>query len=214
MVKDSPYNRRITPKTEMALTGPRGRHDLLKTEADPTGATSLGTWNNCGNGVTPWGTYLDLRRELQRLLLHPSETLQDQNLELSPEFDETLRHQRPRTGATAGPRSTSASTSPSIPMNRTAPATSSRSTRPIRPRRRKSAPLLGRFKHENAEAVVNKDGRVVVYMGDDERGEFLYRYVSERRLRARRAPTDDLLSERRALCRQVQRQTAPASGSR
>ena len=38
---------------------------------------------------------------------------------------------------------------------------------------------LGRFKHENAELVINKDGRVVVYMGDDERGEFLYKFVSE-----------------------------------
>jgi secreted PhoX family phosphatase len=38
---------------------------------------------------------------------------------------------------------------------------------------------LGRFKHENAELVLAPDGRVVVYMGDDERGEFLYKYVSE-----------------------------------
>ena len=37
---------------------------------------------------------------------------------------------------------------------------------------------LGRFKHENAEVVIAKDGRVVVYLGDDERGEFLYKYVS------------------------------------
>ncbi|MEO1469352.1 MAG: alkaline phosphatase PhoX, partial [Pseudomonadota bacterium] len=58
MVKDSPFNRRITPMTEMDLTGPAAGHDLLKTAADPTGTKSLGTWNNCGNGVTPWGTYL------------------------------------------------------------------------------------------------------------------------------------------------------------
>ncbi len=38
---------------------------------------------------------------------------------------------------------------------------------------------LGRFKHENAEVVLAPDGRVVVYMGDDERGEFLYRFVSD-----------------------------------
>ena len=38
---------------------------------------------------------------------------------------------------------------------------------------------MRRFKHENAEVVVNADGRIVIYMGDDERGEFLYRYVSD-----------------------------------
>ncbi|GAB4533835.1 MAG: hypothetical protein Tsb0024_03330 [Ruegeria sp.] len=37
---------------------------------------------------------------------------------------------------------------------------------------------LGRFKHENAAVELARDGRVVVYMGDDERGEYLYRYVS------------------------------------
>lgn len=37
---------------------------------------------------------------------------------------------------------------------------------------------LGRFKHENAACVLAPDGRVVVYLGDDERGEYLYKYVS------------------------------------
>ncbi|MBS2694175.1 DUF839 domain-containing protein, partial [Salmonella enterica subsp. enterica serovar 1,4,[5],12:i:-] len=38
---------------------------------------------------------------------------------------------------------------------------------------------LGRFKHENAAVTVAKDGRLVVYMGDDERGEHIYKYVSK-----------------------------------
>ena len=42
----------------MEITGPAAGSDLLKTEADPTGTRTLGTWNNCGNGETPWGTYL------------------------------------------------------------------------------------------------------------------------------------------------------------
>ena len=37
---------------------------------------------------------------------------------------------------------------------------------------------LGRFAHEGAECVVNPDGRVVVYMGDDDHGEYIYRFVT------------------------------------
>ena len=39
---------------------------------------------------------------------------------------------------------------------------------------------LGRFCHEGAETVLNKDGRVVVYCGDDTRFEYLYRFVTAR----------------------------------
>ncbi|MBD3764706.1 MAG: PhoX family phosphatase [Rhodobacterales bacterium] len=58
IVKDSPFNRRIHHDTPMQITGPAAGHDLLKTEADPTGTASLGTFNNRGAGKTPWGTYL------------------------------------------------------------------------------------------------------------------------------------------------------------
>ena len=58
----------------------------------------------------------------------------------------------------------------------------------------KKRTALGRFKHENAELVINNDGRVVVYMGDDERGEFLYRFVSDG-VYAPGVPTDSLLEE-------------------
>jgi len=58
----------------------------------------------------------------------------------------------------------------------------------------KKRTALGRFKHENAELVINPDGRVVVYMGDDERGEFLYRFVSNGKY-APGGSTDSLLEE-------------------
>jgi len=38
---------------------------------------------------------------------------------------------------------------------------------------------LGRYKHEAATCVVNNDGRVVVYSGDDARFEYIYRFVSD-----------------------------------
>ena len=58
IVIDSPCNRRITADTVMEITGPARGHDLMKTAAGPIGTGSRGAWNNCGNGRTPWGTYL------------------------------------------------------------------------------------------------------------------------------------------------------------
>jgi secreted PhoX family phosphatase len=54
---------------------------------------------------------------------------------------------------------------------------------------------LGRFKHEGAWVQETKGGKIVVYMGDDERNEYIYRYVSNlpwRLARLRRInPLDD-----------------------
>ncbi len=48
VVVDSPFNRRITHNTPTVIEGPAAGHDLMKTDADPTGTVALGTFNNCG----------------------------------------------------------------------------------------------------------------------------------------------------------------------
>jgi secreted PhoX family phosphatase len=53
---------------------------------------------------------------------------------------------------------------------------------------------LGRFKHEGAESIVNGDGRLVIYSGDDQRFEYLYRFVTAGRVDTEnRAANRDLL---------------------
>ena len=172
VVKDSRYNRRITADTPMEITGPARGHDLLKTAADPTGTTSLGTWNNCGNGRTPWGTYLACEENFNGYFSSSDENFAvpaelkrygvglkdwgyawataDERFDISKHINEPNRAGYVVEIDPMDPTAT--------PKKRTA---------------------LGRFKHENAEVVVAQNGHVVVYLGDDERGEFLYKFVSQ-----------------------------------
>ena len=174
VVLDSPFNRRITHNTPMRISGPAAGHELMQTEADPTGTESLGTMNNCGSDRTPWGTYLTCEENWngyfgangdvaveglaaagrERYGLGAYGWGYDYHL-WDARFDAAANPNEPhRVGYVveidpADPSST--------PIKRTA---------------------LGRFKHENAANLIAPDGRVVVYMGDDERGEFMYRWVS------------------------------------
>jgi secreted PhoX family phosphatase len=64
---------------------------------------------------------------------------------------------------------------------------------------------LGRFRHEGAESIVNKDGRVVVYSGDDARFDYVYKFISDGVVGNDKAANMRLLSEGTLVCRQVPR---------
>ncbi len=174
VVKDSPYNRRITADTPIVLTGPARGHDLLKTEADPSGTTVLGTYNNCGSGRTPWGTYLACEENFNGYYASSDDA-----------FEPTAEMKRYGVGkkdwgyawSTADDRF-DISKHPNE-CNRFGYVVEIDPLDPTSTPRKRTA--LGRFKHENAEVVVANNGQVVVYMGDDERGEFIYRFVSDGR---------------------------------
>jgi uncharacterized protein len=170
IVVDSPFNRRITHLTPMTLTGPAAGHDLLKTEADPTGAAVLGTMNNCGAGRTPWGTYLTCEENFNGYFGST-----DAAFAVTPEMDRYGVGVEGRYGYEKFDARFDVSKNPNE-ANRHGYVVE------IDPANAESVPLkhtaLGRFKHENAAVVVARDGRVVVYLGDDERGEFLYKWVS------------------------------------
>ncbi len=172
VVKDSPFNRRITADTPMEITGPARGHRLMRTAADPNGTLALGTWNNCGNGRTPWGTYLTCEENFNGYF-----SSSDPNYDRS---DDMKRYgvglkDRGYAWATADERF-DISKHPNEP-NRFGYIVEIDPLDPTSTPRKRTA--LGRFKHENAELVVATNGSVVVYLGDDERGEFLYRFVSE-----------------------------------
>ena len=172
IVVDSPWNRRITADTPMEITGPAAGHDLMKTAADPTGTRSRGTWNNCGNGRTPWGTYLACEENFNGYF-----SSSDSELEVVAAF------RRYGIGpedwgyawASADERFDIAR-HPNEP-NRAGYVVEIDPLDPSATPKKRTA--LGRFKHENAEVVLAANGQVVVYMGDDERGEFIYKFVSD-----------------------------------
>ena len=170
IVKDSPFNRRITHNTEMRIAGPAAGHDLLKTDADPDGTRVLGTMNNCGSGRTPWGTYLTCEENFNGYFgaSEAEAPLPDAFARYGIEAESRYAYEKfdERFDVSKHPNEPNRfgyvveidpSDASSTPVKRTA---------------------LGRFKHENAASVIARDGRVVVYLGDDERGEYLYRYVS------------------------------------
>ena len=185
VVVDSPFNRRITHDTPMTMDGAAAGSDLVRTKADPEGLSPKGTTNNCGAGKTLWGTYLTCEENFNGLFGATGEMPQgegygrygiggesqyayekfDPRFDISSEPNEPHRHGWITEIDPADPSST--------PVKHTA---------------------LGRFKHENAEMVQAADGRIVVYMGDDERGEFIYRYVSNGTW-AEGQPTEGLLSD-------------------
>lgn len=172
IVKDSPVNRRITADTPMVITGPARGHDLLKTAADPMGTTALGTWNNCGNGQTPWGTYLTCEENFNGYFSSSDEGFKpDDDMKRYGVSGKDWGY----AWATADERF-DISRHPNEP-NRAGYVVEIDPFDPTSTPRKLTA--LGRFKHENAELVIAANGQVVVYMGDDERGEFLYRFVSD-----------------------------------
>ena len=177
VVKDSPLNRRITPNTPMDITGPGRGHDLLKTREDPQAVLALGTFNNCGNGRTPWGTYLTCEENVHSYFHSPS----------NPDWTPTdalkrygFKASNDRYGWATVAERFDLALEPNEP-NRCGYIVEIDPANPASLPRKHTA--MGRFKHENCEMVVARNGLIVAYMGDDERGEHLYKFVSSKTYR-------------------------------
>lgn len=171
VVLDSEYNRRISLRsTEIEISGPAAGHDSMKTSADPTGTTVIGTMNNCAGGVTPWGTVLMAEENFNLYFgCSSSQKITDPSLRRygfsvhdgrrlvphHPRFD--LDHEPNEANRFGWMVEFDPYDPQSVPVKRTA---------------------LGRFKHEGATPVVSSNGQVAVYSGDDQKGDYLYKFVT------------------------------------
>jgi secreted PhoX family phosphatase len=171
VVKDSKFARRITATTPMELAGPAAGDSLLKTNADPAGTKVSGMVNNCAGGMTPWGTWLTAEENFNGYFWgkagddHPNAKgfkrygVPGNWVNWGAYYDRFDIAKEPNEANRFGWMVEIDPFDPaSVPKKRTA---------------------MGRFKHEGAGTIVNKDGKVVAYMGDDERFDYLYRFVTE-----------------------------------
>ena len=168
VVRPSRYARRITATTPMMITGPARGHAMMRTRDDASGAVVLGTINNCAHGYTPWGTYLTCEENFNGYFNGPDKPdatqarwglkksgagyrwhEHDERFDVAKHPNEYNRFGWVVEIDPADPDST--------PIKRTA---------------------LGRAAHEGACVTQTKDKRVVVYMGEDARFEYIYKFVS------------------------------------
>jgi secreted PhoX family phosphatase len=174
-----PYNRRITADTPFTLTGPAAGTDFVKTQADPTGRTVAGTFANCSGGVTPWGTVLSGEENFHEYFGAP---------EGAPASKPVDADRFERYGVTLEPSALKwESFDPRFDVANTPNETNRFGyVVEINPWDPNSTPVkhsaLGRFKHEAANIYVTSDGTVVAYAGDDERFDYMYKFVSAKKV--------------------------------
>ncbi|MEM1151657.1 MAG: PhoX family phosphatase [Pseudomonadota bacterium] len=188
-VVGSAYNRRITAhRTPMDVTGPAAGSPRLMTREDRSGRLVAGTMNNCAGGITPWGTYLMAEENINGNFLgklpedHP-EAVNHKRYSVPSGWYQWGRH-FDRFDVSKEPNEPNRFgwVVEVDPMDPTA-----------RPKKRTA---LGRFKHEGAESIVAPDGRVVLYMGDDQRFDYVYKFVTAGSYNPEdRAANRDLLDE-------------------
>ena len=177
-IKGHELNRRITGFTEFEMAGPAAGHDLLKTSEDPTGTKVVGTLNNCAGGITPWGTMLSGEENVDQYFGGFDK------LDEGKVADDLARYSIGNDVSDRGWEKFhdrfDVSKEPNEP-NRFYWIVE------IDPSDPESTPIkhsaLGRFKHEAGQIHVTDDGTVVCYMGDDERFEYIYKFVSSRKVK-------------------------------
>ncbi|WP_460794814.1 PhoX family protein [Nocardioides pacificus] len=175
-VRNTRYNRRLHDQTTFMMTGPAAGHERLRTSADPSGTKVLGTFNNCAGGLTPWGTILSGEENF------------NQYFDKSGDLDARYAESYARYGVSGTGTRGWSEVDERFDLTRE-PHEPFRfgwvvEVDPLNPRStpRKHS-MLGRFKHEGANVAIARSGHAVAYMGDDERGDYVYKFVSAKTFR-------------------------------
>jgi secreted PhoX family phosphatase len=204
-VQDSRFNRRVTTMTDAVIHGPARGSEHLHTRYSQDGVRTRGTLNNCGAGRTPWGTYVSGEENwfgyFTRDAQDNTRRGRDKSIVALNRYGRAAgaasrhgwesagtedRYARWNNSATA----TSASQDYRNEMNNFGYIVEINPYNPAQLLRKRSA--LGRMGHENVSFAKTVPGQpVVAYMGDDSRGEYIYKFVSEAAWRAEDAQAAD-----------------------
>ncbi|MDC7122545.1 PhoX family phosphatase [Cellulomonas fimi] len=174
-------NRRITASTPFTFSGPAAGSALLRTVADPAGTTPRGTLNNCAGGTTPWGTVLSGEENVNQYFRTAGTSAADKRYGFADKATT-------RGWENVDPRFDARNPGYENEPHRFGWIVEVDPEDPTAPPVKHTA--LGRFKHEGANVVVGRSGHVAAYMGDDERFDYLYKFVSKDRYREGRRHRD------------------------
>lgn len=173
-VQGARLNRRYLNNTKYELTGPVAGSPLVRTVQDPSGRTILGTLGNCSGGTTPWGTILSGEENFNGYFVAPGTSASDARYGLSAK-------PTARQWELDDPRWDTRNAGYENEANRFGWIVEVDPFDPTSTPKKHSS--LGRFKHEGANVIVAKSGHVVAYSGDDERFDYLYKFVSAQKHR-------------------------------
>lgn len=193
-IQSSVFNRRITASTVMDFAGAAAGADLLVTSYSPSGKQTRGTHNNCGNGYTPWGTYLTTEENFIGYFQRSS----SDDLKRQPHEIIALNRYGLKAGASSrygwetaigqieaqdlySRWNADVNAAQAAQDYRNSPNTFGWMVE-IDPFDVRQNPVkrtsLGRFAHEDSACRVIAGQPLAFYMGDDSRGEYIYKFVS------------------------------------
>ena len=193
-VQASTFNRRITPTTPMQINGVARGNALMVTKFSATGNDCRGTINNCGTGYTPWGTFLTGEENWAGYFTRASTDDAARGGATANSVISLIRNGRAQGAGSRHGWQTSGSEDKYARWNISqigAAATDDYRNelntfgymveidpydKNVAIRKRTS---LGRFAHESGVFSKPKEGSpLAVYMGDDSRGEYIFKFVT------------------------------------
>ena len=192
----SAFNRRVTPLTPMQLNGVARGNALMKTKFSAAGTDCRGTINNCGTGYTPWGTFLTGEENWAGYFTRAATDDAARGGATAKSVVSLNRYGRAQGAASRHGWETAGAADKYARWVISQTGTSADGSDDYRNELNtygymveidpydknvaiRKRTTLGRFAHESGVFGKLVEGKpLAVYMGDDSRGEYIYKFVS------------------------------------